>query len=228
MGRQELRARARADRRRGFSLVEVIVAIAVMTLGALILTMSLSSAERMNSLARERQVANAAIRSYVEAMRQKYPEAQNSQKLSNFFSDTDTPASPAYLPQQAIEGRILKDLQAYVVKCRHENPPTGSIWVNCGNVASTTSSAVFGPSHNQAPNALTVSDADRRALGYNNGAIEIDADTATSGLVAADMARLVPCKIELTWISGSAFGTRAQPNPARQRLTVYVMLNPLH
>jgi prepilin-type N-terminal cleavage/methylation domain-containing protein len=62
-------------RARGFTLVEVIFAISVLAIGTLMLSAAIASSCRMSAIARERAIANNAIRAYIERMRQQYPVA---------------------------------------------------------------------------------------------------------------------------------------------------------
>lgn len=61
----------------GFTLVEVVFAVGILTIGALMLSAALSSSERMQSIARERAIANNILRAYIERMRQQYPQSSN-------------------------------------------------------------------------------------------------------------------------------------------------------
>src|SRR5581483_5710669 len=73
-----------------FTLLEVVFAVAVLTIGALMLTLALSSSERMTLLARERAIANNVIRAYIERQRNTYPFT-NSGDMRYFIEQRPTP-----------------------------------------------------------------------------------------------------------------------------------------
>jgi type II secretory pathway pseudopilin PulG len=156
-----LRPHLRGSRSRGFTLVEVVFAVFLLTVGALMLSASLSSSERMSSLARERAIANNILRAYIERLRQQYPTSQGSGDMTkllmrgvvasggtaalDFTTSGATPDStPIYDLTQLyssglVEKGVLKNATANVYFCTDE---TGANWGPCVTATITAPTAV--------------------------------------------------------------------------------------
>jgi Tfp pilus assembly protein PilV len=76
----------------GLSMLEVLVAFAVLALVALGMLAMVSSSQRMSGLTRERSVAMNAVNGYIEAMR--------SKTIGQIYNDRTTPAN--YLPTDKV------------------------------------------------------------------------------------------------------------------------------
>src|SRR5437016_14425382 len=89
----------------GFTLLEIMISIILLSTAALMLMATIGSQQKMDALSRERAIATCAIRAYVEAMRQNYP-AKGSTDMTNLINDTTTPVD--YIPSTT-EASALRD-----------------------------------------------------------------------------------------------------------------------
>jgi prepilin-type N-terminal cleavage/methylation domain-containing protein len=99
----------------GFSLVEVVVALAVLSLVSMSLVGTVAASGKITAVARERGVALGACRSYIEEMR--------ALTLEQVMTDTRTPAD--FLPAT---GFRLPGAVGEVWKVNHENG-NGAAWL---------------------------------------------------------------------------------------------------
>jgi prepilin-type N-terminal cleavage/methylation domain-containing protein len=222
------------SRNRGFTLLEVVFAIAILTIGGLMLTVALSSSERMNSLARERAVANNVIRAYIERQRGTYPAAGSTDMVPFVLQSPSSTvaANHACVPtfdlyqmytHGTVERTVLKNVSARVSMCTWEDGNSfGPVYTtNAAIAAATTGSNTMGAD-------------DRNALGFPrdlnaNGTIDTGAGNDTISLQnGASPANIiaVPVKIELFWVSGSTANGVNAGN--RQSMTVYAILSSAH
>ena len=164
---------------RGTSLLETIVALAILTVTALSLAAMIGASQRLGNLTRERAVASGAVRSYVETMRAK--------DIVAILSDGSTPAdfltgSPS-----------LTDARGEVFKIASEDATTG--WRITGTTGSsnTNTAAVAFPS------------AERPALRFPR---DLDADgDASGGSIGGASLAVLPCRVKLTWSAQMAGAT---------------------
>lgn len=217
----------------GFTLLEVVFAVAILTIGALMLTVALSSSERMNSLARERAIANNVIRAYIERQRGTYPSSGSTDMaplaLQGGGSST-VPTTNVSVPtfdllqmysSGTIERSVLKNVSARVSFGTWEDG------TSFGPIYSTdTTIAPVGTG------AASMGADDKNALGFPrdlnaNGTIDTASDTIAiqNGATPSNIIA-VPAKIELFWTSGStANGNNAG---SRQSMTVYAIFSSAH
>jgi type II secretory pathway pseudopilin PulG len=199
-------------------MLELTVAVSILTVGALMLSATIATSERANTLARERAVANGAVRSYIERMRQEYP-AQGFPQLGAtgmdaLVWDTTTPVTDLLL--SGPDRNVLRSPVATVYTTTDE---TGQTWTN-----GLTSDATVAPLSSRIPVS------DRAALGLprdldGNGTQDNSASAPYSTIfVPPGKASFVPARIELSWLTGSDAGGC----PRRARLTVYVSFGPQH
>ncbi|MEZ0229443.1 MAG: prepilin-type N-terminal cleavage/methylation domain-containing protein [Planctomycetota bacterium] len=194
-------------RQRGFTLIEVVFTVALLAVGALLLSASLASSQRMQALAREREQASNAIRAYLERMREKYPTAQNSTDMSGYLSDATTPLD--YLNATSrYEKNLLRNSAARVLKATHED---GTNW----GPGVTTSNTIF-------PVASAMSASDRASLGLPR---QLDTDASdTQTPVPNNELVYIPVRIDVSWASGSSDTNTTQ----RQGMTVHAVIGPQH
>lgn len=70
------------SRRAGaFTIVEVVFAVAILAIAALMVSAAISSSERMTSIGRERAIANNVLRAFLERMRRSYPKSANDSSM---------------------------------------------------------------------------------------------------------------------------------------------------
>lgn len=218
--------------RAGLTLVEVVFAVAVLSVTALLLTASLASSQRMTALAREQEVATNAIRTWVEHMRQAYPTTKGSTDLSEFFADASTPADVAFLASGAIEGSILKGLEARVMMSRTEAPAALQAWDKCQLSAGASGTPRMNDSQVNATgvagsdNAVDTDDIAALYGPTRTRDLNGDGDT-TDGQVATSAVQVVPCKVELRWLSGAG-GNTINATTRKQKLVVYVLFTAQH
>ncbi len=189
-------ARRRRQRGSGFSLVEAMVALAVLTVSSLAFIAAIGVGQRTASLARERAEAVNSVRAYIESMRATYPPSGQT-TMAGFFTDLSLPAPPTHYP--------LKGWSATVQKTKDE---TGASWS-----AVVTGSTTPGT----AGNAGTIASTDATALGLPR---DLDGNgNATSSLSSATIADaaviIIPVKVTVSWTSGAG-GT--------QTFTIYAFL----
>ncbi len=151
----------RQSRGSGFTLLEVAVAIGILSIGALMLLTSLSTSERMNSIGRERAIARNVLRAYIERIRQQYPGGTNDSNMlellnrgktavnagnggSNFTDGTTVPDStPIYDLQKLysnglVEHGVLKNATAVVYMLTQEGSGLPGALPNWGPVIAAT------------------------------------------------------------------------------------------
>ncbi len=195
-------------RRAGFTLLEVVFTVALLAIGALMLSASLASSQRMQALARERETASNAIRAYLERMREKYPTTSSSADMTGFMIDTTTPLNFINTTSRYETG-ILRNPAATVQRANYE------------------STMVWGPSNTSnatlAPVTSTMTAEDQAKLGLPR---QLDTTAGNSDPVAHDDICYIPVKIELTWASGVNDSQNSLTQ--RQRMTVYAVIGNQH
>jgi type II secretory pathway pseudopilin PulG len=187
--------------------MEVVFTVALLAVGALLLSASIASSQRMQALAREREQASNCIRAYLERVRERYPASQNSSDMSGFLSDTSTPLDFINTTSR-YERNILRSPAARILKATHED---GSNW----GPGVTTSSTIF-------PVSSSMAAADRTALGLPRQLDKNSADTQTP--VPNDELVYIPIRIDVSWASGANDTNTTQ----RQGMTVYAVVGPQH
>lgn len=203
------------ERRAGFTLVEIVFAVALLAIGALLLSISLASSQQMQALAREREVANNAVRAYIETKRQQYPD-QSSTDMTGLLFDTQTPLDfLASGSNTSLEQSVLRNAVATVQKANFE-----------GDSAQPTVPPPWGPSITTnstiAPVSSTMTSADATALGLPRS---LDSNSSTDqNPVSNGQLLYLPVKIEVSWTPNS--GERVITN--RQKVTVYAVFGPQH
>jgi prepilin-type N-terminal cleavage/methylation domain-containing protein len=247
----------RPGRQRGFTLLEVTVAISILAIGCLMLLSSLSSSERMSSIGRERAIARNVLRAYIERMRQQYPAGTGDANMgellgrgqptltasANYTDGTTVPDSTPIFDLQKlysnglVEHGVLKNATAVVYMLTNE---TGAAWgpIIAGTINSPTSVATISSA--SATNAPLVAGmptingiiqpADLTALGLPrdmNGSGAIDA-TDDMNSIGNYPIIMVPIKVTLTWISGSSHTISSGNTQAAQSMTIYAILSQQH
>lgn len=211
----------RLSGRSGFSLLEVVFAIFILTVGALIFTVALASANRMNTLGREQSVANNAIRAYLERIKNTYP-AQGSTDLTSFqglivSGSGRGSASPLYDLDlyYATNGAMLD-------KGALKNS-TGRVSLCTGETSAAAWGPVFSSDTTVAAVSSTMSTLDRTACGLPR---DLDGDGAATTVQCAQNKILeIPIKVELFWISGA---DQINANTKYQSMTVYAIISAQH
>jgi type II secretory pathway pseudopilin PulG len=226
----------------GFTLVEIAMTAAILALLALMLSAGITSSRQMDSLAREKILANNAIRAYIEDIRRMYPGHGDGERNSmwQFLDDPRTPAD--YLPAMAVAANvqgskdvILKDPRALVLKCVDE---TGAAWgPGCGTLAKGTvvssGSTCGGINLPFTTNAdpwlwtdatMTTTGAVSSAMSATDKACcgvpaeDVDGDNAftTTGVGATDKNQqlLVPTQITISWQTESSGSLQGPGNQA--------------
>jgi prepilin-type N-terminal cleavage/methylation domain-containing protein len=133
------------ERTRGFSLLELIVAVSILAIVALGLVALVASSRQLSAQTRERAVAQAALRAYVENLR--------SMDLNSALTDTGTPAdfiqtgitlgSPKTSPKGEVWKAVSEDgTQAWYLSYSQSASPTGRTTTSVTTGFTGTSSAL--------------------------------------------------------------------------------------
>jgi prepilin-type N-terminal cleavage/methylation domain-containing protein len=221
-----MRGPVRGFRRSGFTLLEVVFAMALLAISAMALTCSIASQTKLNNTAREQILAIDAVRAYIEHMREQYP-AKGSADMSGFLDDQQTPKD--FLVTSGIEVSALRDARGLVLKMTDE---TGKSWgPGAGSSPqnwpwSDATMSVAAPISTGTTTRPTIPELS--ALGFvDPNAAHVGADLDGDGTdltkqVNPAVQLRVPCQITLSWNSGSGNTT------TRRRVTVYATFGPQH
>ncbi|MEZ0229255.1 MAG: prepilin-type N-terminal cleavage/methylation domain-containing protein [Planctomycetota bacterium] len=232
------------SRQRGFSLLEVVFAIAVLAIGGLMLTAAMSSSEQMSSMARERSIANSVVRAYIERLRQQYPKQNSSSmielvvrgmpgsadesasaQLDKTTSGSVPDSTPVYdltklYNSGTIERSVLRNCVANVWFCTDE---TGANWGPAVTASLNTPTAAIASIASSA-----IAAADQTSLGLprdlNGDGTATETNTVAFHFTGKTIL-LVPMKIQLEWTSGSG---RSVVSGNKQSLTIYALFSPQH
>jgi hypothetical protein len=172
-------------------------AVFILTVGALMLSAALSSSERMNSIARERAIANNILRAYIERIRQQYPTSSGSTDMTklrahivmtasggtagtNYTDGSATPdATPIYdlsilYSTGLVEKGVLKNATATVYICEDE---FGLNWGPCATASITAPTTISAAT---VTSAMTTADKTSLGLPRDLNADGIPCGTATT------------------------------------------------
>jgi prepilin-type N-terminal cleavage/methylation domain-containing protein len=191
-------------RRRGLTLLEVMVALGILSIMALGLFSLIISSQGMTNLTRERSIAANAIRAWIETGR--------SQSLSSLLNSTTTPAD--YVMTLAGQPNVLKNAKGEVFLVNYENGTSGVLVSGAAGAGTlTTTQSVSTLSY---PLSTTL-------LGFTSGGLDLTGAGTFAGNPAttANLLRL-PVRVRLQWTSATSNAT----NPSDvQNLVEYVVFS---
>ena len=195
----------------GFSLIETMVAIAILAVVCMGLMSLMAASTSLTNMQRQRSVAANAIQAYVEAMRGK--------SIAQIYADTTTPAD--YIDNSSGASK-LKHARGIVVKCDRENGVqatavglvvAGSFTGGSKGSANTTSDITFGSAtagsniFDQFGSPAT-SASDTTALAFTSGGRDLNGNGNSTDNLKNNMTGVVilPAMVRLEWVDSGGTG----------------------